>query len=47
MILWYQQLKGDGALNLIGYVNYKNSVTESQCSVLMEMVQNPLLLTLH
>ncbi len=30
MILWYQQLKGDGALNLIGYVNYKNSVTESQ-----------------
>ena len=30
MILWYQQLKGDSALNLIGYVNYKDPTTENQ-----------------
>uniref|UniRef100_A0A672QJ50 Ig-like domain-containing protein n=1 Tax=Sinocyclocheilus grahami TaxID=75366 RepID=A0A672QJ50_SINGR len=30
MILWYEQLKGDSALNLIGYVLYKNPATESQ-----------------
>jgi len=30
MILWYEQLKGDTALNLIGYVNYKNPTIESQ-----------------
>ncbi len=29
MILWYEQLKGDSALNLIGYVLYKNPATES------------------
>lgn len=30
MILWYQQLKGDTALNLIGYVYYKTPTIESQ-----------------
>ncbi len=29
MILWYEQLKGDSALNLVGYVLYKNPATES------------------
>ncbi len=30
MILWYQQLKDDSALNLIGYVYYTNPTTEDQ-----------------
>ncbi len=30
MILWYQQLKGDSALNLIGYVSYTNPTPEDQ-----------------
>ncbi len=30
MILWYQQLKGDSALNLIGYVYFKEPATENQ-----------------
>lgn len=30
MILWYQQLKGDTALKLIGHVLYKNPSVESQ-----------------
>ncbi|KAL1258058.1 hypothetical protein QQF64_011302 [Cirrhinus molitorella] len=30
MILWYQQLRGDNALNLIGYVYYKEPTIESQ-----------------
>uniref|UniRef100_A0A673NNK6 Immunoglobulin V-set domain-containing protein n=1 Tax=Sinocyclocheilus rhinocerous TaxID=307959 RepID=A0A673NNK6_9TELE len=30
MILWYQQLKGNSALNLIGYVYYKDPTTENQ-----------------
>ncbi len=30
MILWYQQLKGDSALNLIVYVYYTNPTTEDQ-----------------
>uniref|UniRef100_A0A672MXF0 Ig-like domain-containing protein n=1 Tax=Sinocyclocheilus grahami TaxID=75366 RepID=A0A672MXF0_SINGR len=30
IILWYQQLKGNSALNLIGYVYYKDPTTENQ-----------------
>ncbi len=30
MVLWYQQLMGDSALNLIGYVSYTNPTTEDQ-----------------
>uniref|UniRef100_A0A671RWB2 Immunoglobulin V-set domain-containing protein n=1 Tax=Sinocyclocheilus anshuiensis TaxID=1608454 RepID=A0A671RWB2_9TELE len=30
IILWYQQLKGNSALNLIGYVNYNAPTTEDQ-----------------
>ncbi|KAK7153381.1 hypothetical protein R3I93_011326 [Phoxinus phoxinus] len=30
MILWYEQLKGETALNLIGYVYYKNPTIEDQ-----------------
>ncbi|KTG40906.1 hypothetical protein cypCar_00033558 [Cyprinus carpio] len=29
MILWYEQVIGDAALNLIGYVRYTNPATES------------------
>ncbi|KAI7804344.1 Ig kappa chain V-I region Walker precursor [Triplophysa rosa] len=29
MILWYEQLKSDTALRLIGYVNYKNPSIEN------------------
>lgn len=29
MILWYEQLKGDTALRLIGYVYYKNPSIET------------------
>ncbi len=29
MILWYEQVTGDVALNLIGYVRYKDPATES------------------
>ncbi len=28
MILWYEQVTGDVALNLIGYVHYKDPATE-------------------
>lgn len=30
MILWYEQLKGDTALKLIGYLYYTNALNENQ-----------------
>ncbi len=39
-ILWYQQLKGDSALNLIGYVSYTNPTTEDQYKNLFRVKGN-------
>ncbi len=40
MILWYQQLKGDSALNLIGYVYYTNPKTEEPYTNLFSVKGN-------